>query len=116
MSEDAVQRHIRNKAALSKDAGTIASAQLSSVTEEAIDRCQQRFPSYFKRKFRSASHVPSIRFDQLVDQYNKGSRVSISALGSVQYEGNTAGRMINIECTAQKLGADERWQVGFREK
>ncbi|KPJ94666.1 MAG: hypothetical protein AMJ55_06005 [Gammaproteobacteria bacterium SG8_15] len=116
MSEDAVQRHIRNNETISKEAGTIASAQLSSVTTEAIDRCQQNFSRYFKRKYRSASYVPSIAFDQLVDQYNKGSRVSISAVGSVEYEDNAASRMLNIECTAQKLGADANWQVGYREK
>lgn len=116
MKEDAVQRHIRNKQAFTNDKHSIASVQLSTATNEAIERCQNRFARYFKHKYRSVAEVPAIRFDQLVDQYNKGSNVSISTLGTIQYPGDTANRTLNIECTAQKLGPDASWQIGFREK
>ncbi|WP_455221346.1 hypothetical protein [Kaarinaea lacus] len=116
MKEDAVQRHIRNRKASTSDTRSIASVQLSTVTNEAIDRCQKHFAQYFKQKYHTASEVPPIRFDQLVDQYNKGSNVSISALGTTQYHGDSANHTLNIECTAQKLGPDARWQVGFRQK
>lgn len=117
MSEDAVQRHIRNRqiSAIEK-ASTISPTELSSATDEAIARCQQNFPRYFKRKYRSLSDIPAIEFNQLVDQYSKGSKISISALGSVEYDDSSASRTIKVECTAQKMRADAGWQVGYREK
>jgi hypothetical protein len=106
MKDNAVQRHIKSKEAITNDSGSIANVQLSTVTNEAIERCQQRFARYFNRKYHTTSEVPAIKFDQLVDQYSKGANVSISALGTFQYQDATTSRMLNIECTAQKLGPD----------
>jgi len=116
MKDNAVQRHIKSREAITNDSGSITNIQLSTVTNEAIERCQQQFVRYFKRKYHTTSEAPVIKFDQLVDQYSKGASVSISALGSVQYQDPATSRTLNIECTAQKLGPDANWQVGFREK
>ncbi|MCI0505970.1 MAG: hypothetical protein L0Z73_07635 [Gammaproteobacteria bacterium] len=116
MSERAVQRHIRDSPAVTKNAGAISTTKLSSSTSAAIARCTENFARYFKRRYRSALAAPSIEFNQITDQFSNGSNISISALGVIQYEENASSRTANIECTAQKLHADSEWQVGFMEK
>jgi len=116
MKENAVQHHVREQETKTYSSESITEVQLTTVTNEAIERCQHHFARYFKRKHHALMEVPNIKFDQLVDQYNKGASVSISALGTVQYQDTTTNHTLNIECTAQKLGPDANWQVGFREK
>ncbi|WP_455199701.1 hypothetical protein [Kaarinaea lacus] len=116
MSDDAVDQHIRARDLPLISSGTLSSTELSSITDQAVSQCSKRFDQYFKRKHRSVSDAPAIAFTDVTQQYKKGSNVSISVAGVVQYvEGNTS-KTAYIECTAQKFNAENNWQVGFLEK
>ena len=116
MGDDAIQQNIRHKQVVTNTAGTISPTELSSITDQAITHCKEQFARYFKRRHRAATEVPAIEFNQITDQYKKGTNISVSALGSIQYEENAASRATYVECTAQKLHDNSDWQIGFMEK
>ena len=116
MNEQAVNKSIRSLQPEVTNADTIASAQLQSVTSQAIERCVERFDSYFKRKYPSTSAVTSIEFDEVTDQYMKGNSVSISVIGAIEYAQATEIKTTNVECTVQKFSEGNDWLVGFLEK
>lgn len=116
MSDDAVDKNIRARELPLISSGTLSSTELTSVTDQALSQCAENFNQYFKRKHRSVSDAPAITFTDITQQYKKGSNVSISVAGAIEYvEGNTS-KTAYIECTAQKLNAENDWQVGFLEK
>ena len=116
MTDDAVDQNIRARDLPLISSGTLSSTELASITDQAVSQCAENFNQYFKRKHRSVSDTPVIAFTDITQQYKKGSNVSISVAGAVQYmEGDTL-KTTYIECTAQKLDDAINWQVGFLEK
>ena len=116
MSDDAVDQNIRARELPLISSGTLSSTELASITDQAVSKCAENFNQYFIRKHRSVSDAPAITFTDITQQYKKGSNVSISVAGAVQYEEGNTSKTAYIECTAQKLNAETNWQVGFLEK
>ena len=116
MTDDAVGQNIRASELPLISSGTLSSTELASVTDQAVSRCAENFDRYFKRKHRSISEISAIAFTDITQQYKKGSNVSISVAGAVQYVEGDESKTAYIECTAQKLNAATNWQIGFLEK
>ena len=116
MTEGDVGRNIRATELPLISSGTLSSTELASITDHAISQCAEKFKRYFRRKHRSVAEIPLIAFTDITEQYKKGSNVSISVAGVVQYQGDDTNKNTYIECTAQKLNDSHNWQVGFLEK
>ena len=115
MTESAINPSVRSRIPSVVKADTIAENTLKSATSEAQAQCEKRFVSYFKRKHPSISSVPDIEFVNVVDQFVKGSNISISLAGPVEYVDNAYSINTNIECTVQRFKNNSDWMVGFRE-
>ena len=116
MSDDAVDKNVRARDLPLISSGTLSSTELASVTDQAVSQCAKSFNQYLKRKHRAVLDTPVIAFTDITQQYKKGSHVSISVAGAVQYMEGTTNKTAYIECTAQKLDNTTNWQVGFLEK
>lgn len=116
MTESAINPSVRAAIPSVVRANTIASNKLKSATTEAQAQCERQFVSYFKRKHPSLSAVPDIEFANIVDQFIKGSNVSISLAALVEYKEGSYSINSNVECTVQRFNANSDWMIGFREK
>lgn len=115
MNETAINPTVRAKIPSVVKAETIADSSLKSATSEAQSQCEQRFVNYFKRKHPSINSVPEVQFSQIVDQFIKGTNISISLIAPVEYQDDTYSINANIECTVQRFKANSDWVIGFRE-
>ncbi len=115
MTESAINPSVRTRIPSVIRADTIAANTLKSATSEAQAQCEQRFARFFKRKHPSVSSVPDIEFVDVVDQYIKGSNISISLAAPVEYVDSSYSINSNIECTVQRFKTNSDWMVGFRE-
>ena len=115
MTESAINPSVRTRIPSVVRADTIAANTLKSARSEAQAQCEQRFSKYFKRKHPAVSQVPDIEFVAVVDQYLKGSNISISLASPVEYVDNSYAVNANIECTVQRFKTESDWMVGFRE-
>jgi len=94
----------------------ISPTLLASVTDQALSQCNQKFNAFFRRKHPAITPIPAIEFNNIVDQFAKGTNISISLGGAVEYSTNDQLITASIECTVQKLHAQNDWLVGFQER
>jgi len=95
---------------------TISPTRLSSVTDQALSECSKEFSTFFRRKHPTVSPIPDVLFNNIVDQYMKGSNISISLSGEIEYSSHSQLMKTNVECTVQKLQASNEWMIGFQER
>ena len=116
MTENATSPTIRARIPSVIRAEAIASNTIKSATNDARSECEQRFVKYFKRKHPSIKEVPNVNFSRVVDQFLKGSNISVSLSGNVEYIDNDYTVFSNVECTVQRFKASSDWMVGYRER
>lgn len=116
MTETATNPSVRARIPSVVKADAIATSKLKSATAEAQAQCQQRFSKYFKRKHPSIDTVPNVEFTQVVDQFMKGSDISVSLSGALEYVNDNYAVNSSVECTVQRFNPSSDWLVGFRER
>lgn len=116
MNETAINPSVRSRIPSVVKADTIVSSQLKSATAEAQAQCEQQFGNYFKRKHPSVESIPRVEFTNIIDQFIKGSDVSVSLSGTVEYNDDSYAVNSSIECTVQRFKSASEWFVGYRER
>ena len=115
MTDSAINPSVRSMIPSVVRANTIAANTLKSATVEAQSQCEQRFVKYFKRRHPSIKAVPDIEFSQVVDQFIKGSNISISLSAPMEFTSDAYSLNANVECTVQRFRENSDWIIGFRE-
>ena len=116
MNESAINPTVHARIPSVVRADAIASSKLKSATKEAQSQCAKRFVKYFRSKHPSIKQVPNVEFKNVVDQYLKGSNVSVSLSGAVEYVDDNYSVNSYIECTVQRFKPTSDWLVGYRER
>jgi len=115
MTESATTPSVRTTIPSVVRAQAIASSELKSATSEAQNQCEKQFTKFFRRKHPGISSIPDVQFSEVVDQFKKGPKVSVSLSAAVEYTGNSETVYSNVECTVQRFKEQSDWIVGFRE-
>ena len=116
MSESAINPSVKARIPSVVKADALTTSKLKSATTEAQAQCEQRFSKYFKRRHPSIGAVPKVEFTNVVDQFIKGSDISVSLSGTAEYVDNNYAINSRIECTVQRFKPASEWFVGYRER
>lgn len=94
----------------------IIDSKLTAVIDMAKSECTSRFSRFFRKKHPYAPDTPDAEFNQLIDRFEKDSKVSVSLASVIKYEVDSNFYQSTVECTVQNLQDSTQWVVGFIEK